>query len=152
MNKLCNSFNRYQDGELSQEEQEQFAQHMAICSQCRIKHYFLNNLARTFKSQKLPESGKTPEQISRITYQRLNSWDVFSLYLPKPVTVWAAFAFLLILFSFVWIAPSVQKSGINAEYEMLITDSDLSNLSQNILITPTDDEILRWLEQGGEIQ
>ena len=152
MNELCNRFNRYQDGELSREEREQFSRHMSVCDHCRSRHYFLDNLAQAIKSRKPPETGPNPEQISHGAYRRLHSWDIFSLYWPKPATVWTAFAFLLILFSFVWIAPSVQKPGISDEYEMMITDSDLSNLNQNILITPTDDEIMRWLEQGGEIQ
>ena len=152
MNRLCNRFNRHQDGDLSQEEQEQFVQHLAVCDQCRSKHYFLNNLVQAFKNQKLPVSSQKPEQISRIAYERSNSWDIFSLYCPKPATAWVAFAFLFILFSFFWIAPSVQKPDLNTEYEMLITNSDLSNPNQNTLITLTDDEIMRWLEQGGEIQ
>ncbi len=152
MDKLCDRFNRYQDGELSQEEQEQFVRHMSGCDQCRSRNYFLDNLAQAIRSRMLPKPDQNPGQISRVAYRRLHSWDIFSLYWPKPTTAWAALAFLLILFSFVWIAPSGQKPGISDEYEMLISDSDLSNLNQNILIAPTDEEIKRWLEQGGEIQ
>ena len=152
MNKLCNRFNRHQDGELNPEEQEQFIQHMAGCDPCSTRHHILNNLAHAFKNQKLPESRKSPEQISQFAYQRLRSGENLFLYWPRPATAWAAFSFLLILFLFARIMPSIQKPSINAEYEMLMTDSDLSNLNQNILIAPTDDEIIRWLEQGGEIQ
>ena len=152
MSKLCNRFNRYQDGELCGEEREQFLRHMSSCDRCRNRHYFLNNLANTIKNRKLPEPKQNPDQIAHIAYSRLRSWDRISLYLPKPATAWTTFAFLLVLFLFVWIAPSTKKPGINDKYEMLITESDLNNLNQNILIAPTDEELIRWLEQGGEIQ
>ena len=152
MNKICRWFDRYQDGNLNPEEQEQFTQHLAVCNSCRTMDYFLNNIAQTIKNSELAEPHSDPEKISRVAFERSDSWDALSFYWPKPAKVWAVFTVILMLFSFLWHLPSGQEAGINVEYEMLMTDSDLSNVNQNILITPTDDEIVRWLEEGGEIQ
>ena len=152
MDNLCDWFDRYQDGELNPKEQALFIQHMTDCEQCRTKDGMLYNLASALKSQPLPPTAKGPDRISAQAFRSLNSWDVLSFYWPKPATVWTAFALMLTLLSFLWTLPFNGSFSINDEYEMLMTDSDLSNPAQNILIAPTDDEIIRWLEGGGQIQ
>ena len=152
MNRLCKWFHRYQDGDLPPAELEQFRQHLTVCDSCRTSDYFLNNIAQAIRKRKPPEPRRGPEQISAVAFRNLHSWDALSFYWPKPAKVWIAFAAMLMLVSLLWLRPSVQESGINDQYEMLMTDSDLSVSNQNILITPTDDEIVRWLEQGGDIQ
>jgi len=117
-----------------------------------MKDRTLDNLAYALKSRPLPAPGQGPDRIAAQAYHSLRSWDVLSFYWPRPATAWTAFALILMLSSFLWILPSIEKPGINAEYEMLMTDSNLSNQNQNILIAPTDDELVRWLEEGGEIQ
>ena len=152
MNRLCRWFDRYQDGDLNPDEQEKFIRHLSTCDSCRNGDLLLKNIAQAVKNRNLPEPRRDPEQISRIAFERSDSWDALSFYWPKPAKIWAAFAAICIIFSFLWILPSGQEVEINVEYEMLMTDSDLSYSDQNILITPTDDEIVRWLEEGGEIQ
>ena len=152
MSRLCQWFDRYQDGDLGPDEQEQFTRHLTVCESCRTRDFLLKNIAQAVKNQELPEPHTDPKQISRIAFERSSSWDTLSFYWPKPAKAWAAFTAMLMLISFLWLFPSRQEAGINIEYELLMTDSDLSNSNQNILITPTDDEIVRWLEEGGEIQ
>jgi hypothetical protein len=152
MDRICDWFNRYQDGELSPEEETRFFRHMTACDACSARNHVLDNLAHAFKNLKFPEPHRSPELISSAAFRRSRSWDVLSLYWPRPAIAWSSFAFLLMIFSFLWILPSIQKPGIGTEYEMLMTDSDLSNPNQDNRITPTDDELFRWLEQGGEIQ
>ena len=152
MSEPCGWFDRHQDGELNPEEEADFLRHMAACETCRTKSLLLDNLARTIRNRQLPEPRLSPEQISDAAFRRNNAWDALPLYLPRPATAWAAFAFLLLACSFFWILPGIQKPGIDAEYEMLMTDSDLGNSDRDFSITPTDDELIRWLEQGGEIQ
>ncbi|MBN2317716.1 MAG: zf-HC2 domain-containing protein [Acidobacteria bacterium] len=152
MNRLCKLFDRFQDGELNPEEQEKFRQHLTVCDSCRTRNYLLVNVARAIKIREIPEPHRDPEKISAIAFERSDSWDALSFYWPKPATAWIAFAAILLVFSFLQVQPSGQEAGINVEYEMLMTDSDLNNTNQNILIAPTDDEIVRWLEEGGEIQ
>ena len=152
MNKLCDRFDLYQDGDLSPEEQDRFSQHMATCTECGNRHHLLHNIAQALTSQKLPESHPGSKQISRTAYQRLQSWDVLSFYLPRPAKAWTVFAFLVMGTLSFWLLPPVQEPDFDAEYEMLMTDINLVSTNQNTLINPTDDEIIRWLEQGGEIQ
>ena len=152
MSSECRLFDRYSDGALSSEEQELFARHLSACDTCRTRSHLLHNIGHACRNQNLPGSDPDFEKISAVAFRRLRSWDILSLYWPRPATAWTAFALILIVSAFLWILPSMGKIGIDAEYELLLTDSDLSNTNQAILITPTDDEIKRWLEQGGEIQ
>jgi len=152
MDRTCQWFDRYQDGDLDLVEQEQFTRHLTDCETCRTRDFLLKNIAQAVKNQELPEPCSNPEQISRVAYEHSGSWDVLSFYWPKPAKVWTALAAMAMVFTFFWILPSRQEAGVDVEYEILMTDSDLSVSNQNILITPTDDEIVRWLEEGGEIQ
>jgi hypothetical protein len=152
MNRICQWFDRFQDGELDPDEQHQFKQHLISCDSCRSRGFLLKNIAQSVKNSELPEPQRDPVQISRNAFERTDSWDSLSFYWPKPAKVWAAFAAMAILITSFWFLPSRQETGISAEYEMFLTDSDLSNANQNILTAPTDDEIVRWLEEGGEIQ
>ena len=152
MDKLCRRFNSYQDGELSREERDQFLLHMAECKECSGKNLLLDNIARVLRDQNFPESRDSCLKISHEVYQRLRPLDMFYLYWPRPARAWAAFALLLLGVLSAWMVPFTKDPDFDAEYEMLMTDGGLGNVAVNAPVALTDDEIMRWLEQGGEIQ
>ena len=151
MDKLCDRFDSYQDGELSPEERDQFLLHLAACEECSGKNLLLDHVTRVLKEQKIPEFRDSCLKISHQVYRRLKPLDMFNLYWPRPARAWAAFALLLLGVLSVWMMPLTKEPDFDAEYEMLMTDGGLGSPDMNTPTALTDDEIKRWLEQGGEI-
>lgn len=148
MRVLCDLFNQYKDGMLNPEETIRFEAHLAECSHCRPRLYLLNNMVNAIRNQDMPVLKDSPGKIAARAYEQGRSWDALLLSWLKPLPAWS-FAALLILFAFLWIAPSAQQPASTGNYEDLMTSVDQATSAVPDL---SDAALESWLEQGGAIQ
>jgi anti-sigma factor RsiW len=149
MKKLCDLFNPYRDGMLEQEQRIQFESHLAACDKCRPRLFLLNNMVQAIRDRETPDPADRPEKIAARAYEQTGSWDFLLLSWLRPLPVWSGLAALLILISFLWVAPFAGQANLGSDSEYLPFDggqeaSAVANLS--------DAELESWLEQGGTIK
>jgi Putative zinc-finger len=149
MKSLCDWFNRHRDGMLDPEHQRQFESHMAVCEECRARSFLLNNVVSAFRNQDLPDPADRPERVANRAYDQGRSWDVLFLSWLRPAPAFSGLAVLMILLSFLWLAPPALQPISGSEYGALLTGGDQASQGENTLTTLTDVELEAWLEQGG---
>ncbi len=149
MNKLCDWFDKYQDGELSPEQREQFNLHASVCEECGTKTALLAGLVHVLKQEEPVAPALSARKIAaRIFERRARSWDLALLSFLRPVHAWSFVAALLILLSVLGVFQFVEQPALNTDYEALITSSDPAGSRAAL----TDDKLELWLEQGGNLQ
>jgi hypothetical protein len=148
MKGFCDLFNRYRDGMLDSKQTIQFESHLAACDQCRPRLFLLNNMVHAFGNQDVPDSLVPHGTIAARAFEQCGSMDVFLLSWLKPLPAWSGLAALLVLVTFLWVAPPVQQQPSN-EYEELITSRDQP---RSVVVDLSDAKLESWLEQGGSLQ
>ncbi len=122
---------------------------MAVCEKCRARSFLLNNIVQALRNQELMGGAARPEQIADRAYEQGKSWDVLFLTWLRPAPAWAGLAALVIMLSLLWAAPFSQQAISGSEYDALLAGSVQASQGESTLTTLTDDELERWLEQGG---
>jgi hypothetical protein len=148
MKGFCDLFNRYRDGMLDSKQTIQFESHLAACDQCRPRLFLLNNMAHAFRNQDMPDSLVPHGTIAARAFEQCGSLDVFLLSWLKPLPAWSGLAALLVLVTFLWVAPSMQQQPPN-EDEDLVTSGDQP---RSVVVDLSDAKLESWLEQGGSLQ
>ena len=148
MKGLCDLFNRYRDRMLDSEQTMQFESHLAACDQCRPRLFLLNKMVRAIRNQDMPDPIVPPKTVAARAHEQSRSWDIFLLSWLKPLPAWSGLAVLLVLVTYLWIAPSAQQQP-PSDYEELITSGDQAGTA---VIDLSDASLESWLEQGGALQ
>jgi predicted anti-sigma-YlaC factor YlaD len=148
MKRLCNLFNRHRDGMLNSEQAMQFESHLAACDQCRPRLFLLNNMAHAIRNQDMPDPIVPPETVAARALEQSRSWDVFLLFWLKPLPAWSGLAVLLVLVTFLWIAPWAKQQSLS-NYEDFISSGDQAG---SAAIDLSDANLESWLEKGGSLQ
>ncbi len=149
MRRLCEKFNQYRDGWLDPEQRRQFESHMADCEECRTLSILLNTMVRAIKNEDLPDLTIRSEQVADQAFERCRSWDVLLLSWLRPAPAWSALAVLAILLTFLWAAPFAGQTGSTVDEAPLQIEVEQVTQSVNTETNLTDDQLERWLEQGG---
>jgi anti-sigma factor RsiW len=148
---LCNWFDRYRDGELHPEQREQFEAHLITCNNCRQRNILLDNMIQALKMRPLPLPEVCPEHIARQAIQNCDSWDVVLVSWLKPISAWAAVALLLMVSALLWVLPAMPATSAYPEYEALMMGLDPNGSIENTPLTQADEDLITWLELGGNI-
>jgi len=134
---------------LDPEEQRRFEAHMAVCEGCRARSLLLGNLVQAVRNQELTDQAARSEQIADRAYEQGKSWDVLFLSWLRPAPAWAGLAALVVFLSLLWVRPFSQQTISGSECNTLLAGSGQASQGESTLTTLTDDELERWLEQGG---
>ena len=148
MSMLCNYFNRYRDRMLDPEQTFRFESHLEGCNLCRPRLLLLNNMVEAIRNQDIPVLKDLPGEITARAYEQDRSWDAMLLTWLKPLPAWS-FAALIVIVTFLWVAPFIQQSASSNNYEDLMTSIDQEGSTVSAF---SDAELENWLEQGGAIQ
>jgi hypothetical protein len=149
MKRLCDQFNQYRDGVLGPEQKMQFETHLAGCEKCPPRLFLLNNMVHAIRNQPIPALIDRPERIADRAYMGTGSWDILLLSWLRPLPVWSGLAVLMILFTFLWVAPFSGQLNSASEDEYLLIEGGQAG---GAIATLSDDELESWLEQGGPIK
>jgi hypothetical protein len=149
MKKLCDLFNQHRDGMLDSDQKMQFESHLATCEECRARVFLLNNLVQAIGKQYIPDPALRPDRVAARAYEKTGSWDILLLYWLRPLPVWSGLAVLLILFTFLWVAPFAGQPTTASDYDYLLSEADQQGSASANL---SDAELESWLEQGGTIK
>jgi predicted anti-sigma-YlaC factor YlaD len=146
--KTCKLFDKYRDRELDGAERSRFEAHLAACSDCRTKMVRLNNLVYVLNQDRVPQIDRS-EQIARKAFEEGRSWDFLVVSWLRPGPAFATLALILILFSFLWLAPTFRQANGDSEYEKLMDEADAVSIGSSISEEHTDSDLVIWLQQEG---
>ncbi len=149
---ICNLFDKYRDGELSQAEEKTFRTHLAECSDCQAKMIFLDNLATVLKNDPIAMRDLSG-QIAEKAFGLNRTWDDVLLSWLRPGPAFAALSLVCLLFSTLWILPNYQPStSAFSEYERLMDEASALDMDSSISQIESDTELIVWLEQEARSQ
>jgi len=149
--RTCNVFDKYRDGELNTAERNEFERHLAVCEDCQTKTALLNNIVHVLKQEEINPVDRA-ELIARQAFKSGNSWDALVVSWLRPGQALAALTLVLVLFSFLWMAPGNQQINVVSEYEKLMNESDAIVVGMGVSQISSDSELVLWLKQEGYSQ
>jgi anti-sigma factor RsiW len=148
----CSWFDRYRDGALNPAQKAEFESHIAVCDACRMKERLLNRLVIVLEREEVGRPAAPANLVAARAFEEPPSWDALLVSWLSPAPAWSAVVVLLVLFSFVWMAPTTQQTGSSSEYEVLMSPGDQADSVGSPSGSLTDDELERWLGQRGNTQ
>jgi predicted anti-sigma-YlaC factor YlaD len=145
---ICKLFDKYRDKELGGADRGRFEAHLATCDECRTKMARLNNLVCVLNRDRVPQIDLS-EQIARKAFAQGRSWDFLVVSWLRPGPAFATLALIFVLFSFLWLVPSLRRVNGNSEYEKLMDEADAIYISSSISEVRSDSDLVIWLQEEG---
>jgi len=149
--RICDWFDPYRDGELSVAERHEFESHLKVCEGCRAKKSLLDHVVFLAKSEKLQPIDMA-DRIARRAFLPESSWASDVIACLRPLPAMAALSLALLGVSSLWISLGNGNGSAYVEYEQLIEDASVENLSPRLFLTAAESSVVNWLEPEGDTQ
>ncbi|HEY3129518.1 MAG TPA: zf-HC2 domain-containing protein [Acidobacteriota bacterium] len=149
MREACKWFDQYRDGELNHSQRALFESHLDSCVECRQALTLLDNVARAIAAVDAPLRPAFARDTATVAFQPSRSWDALLVSWLRPARAWPAWALLVILCASLLLFSFGKHGDAYADYEVLLTGSENSAFARDMAQIRNDDDLLRWLQQGG---